>query len=88
MILSQTTCDYVQFHHLGNFTTLHISRVFGCRAGLIVLPFLNGYILGDVPGMFISIAGTWVVMKLVRYFFTYRYEPWIVETLKSCLNYT
>ena len=45
-----------------------------CNIAMIVLPFLNGYILGGVPGMFISIAGTWVVMKLVRYFFTYRFE--------------
>ena len=41
---------------------------------MIVLPFLNGYILGGVLGMFGSIAGTWAVMKLVRYFFTYRFE--------------
>ncbi len=63
---------------------------------MIVLPFLNGYILGGVLGMFISIAGTWVVMKLVRHFFTYRFEyairvfffgsPYVIWTLVNLVR--
>ena len=56
----------------GRPTGLRFITIF--NIAMIVLPFLNGYILGGVLGMFGSIAGTWVVMKLVRYFFTYRFE--------------